>query len=98
MTFAGWGATLAGWYVTEIGRQPWLVTGVLRTADAVGPVGSTMVAGSLTLYLAVYAVLLAAYVAVLYRLARLGKTAPQGKPMFPVPAPEGPAAPQERPA
>jgi cytochrome d ubiquinol oxidase subunit I len=41
MTFAGWVATLAGWYVTEIGRQPWLVTGVLSTADAVGPVGAT---------------------------------------------------------
>jgi cytochrome d ubiquinol oxidase subunit I len=86
MTFAGWAATLAGWYVTEIGRQPWLVTGVLRTKDAVGPVGSAMVASSLTLYLAVYAVLLTAYIAVLYRLARLGKTAPEGKPMFPVPS------------
>lgn len=85
MTFAGWVATLAGWYVTEIGRQPWLVTGVLKTADAVGPVGSTMVAGSLTLYLTVYVVLLAAYIAVLYRLARLGKAAPEAKPMFPLP-------------
>ncbi len=36
-TFAGWVATLAGWLVTEIGRQPWLATGILRTADAVGP-------------------------------------------------------------
>ncbi|MBY4637724.1 cytochrome ubiquinol oxidase subunit I [Sphingopyxis sp. XHP0097] len=93
MTFSGWVATLAGWYVTEIGRQPWLVTGVLRTSEAVGPVGSAMVASSLTLYLAVYAVLLAAYVFVLYRLARLGSAAPQGKPMFPIPrAAEGPAA------
>jgi cytochrome d ubiquinol oxidase subunit I len=32
MTFSGWVATLAGWYTTEIGRQPWLVHGVLRTA------------------------------------------------------------------
>ena len=85
MTFSGWAATLAGWYVTEIGRQPWLVTGVLRTADAAGPVGATLIAGSLTLYLTVYAVLLAAYIAVLYRLARLGSAAPQGKPMFPLP-------------
>lgn len=99
MTFSGWVATLAGWYVTEIGRQPWLVTGVLTTADAVGPVGGAMVASSLTLYLAVYVVLLAAYVAVLYRLARLGKAARSDKPMFPLPtvAP-GPAAPQEEPA
>jgi len=31
MTFAGWVAVLAGWYTTEVGRQPWLATGVLRT-------------------------------------------------------------------
>ena len=37
MTFAGWIATVAGWYTTEIGRQPWLVSGVLRTADATAP-------------------------------------------------------------
>jgi cytochrome bd ubiquinol oxidase subunit I len=92
MTFSGWVATLAGWYVTEIGRQPWLVTGVLRTAEAVGPASAMMVASSLTLYLSVYAVLLAAYIAVLYRLARLGSAAPQGKPMFPLPGvAEGPA-------
>ncbi|MDZ3830720.1 MAG: cytochrome ubiquinol oxidase subunit I [Sphingopyxis sp.] len=99
MTFSGWLATLAGWYVTEIGRQPWLVSGVLRTADAVGPVGPGMVAGSLALYLTVYAVLLTAYIAVLYRLARLGKAAPQGKPMFPIPgAADATAAAQEKPA
>ena len=70
MTFAGWVATLAGWYVTEIGRQPWLVTGVLRTADAVAEVPAPMVGLSLTAYLAVYLVLLLAYVSVLFHLAR----------------------------
>jgi cytochrome d ubiquinol oxidase subunit I len=35
MALSGWVATLAGWYTTEIGRQPWLVSGVLMTADAV---------------------------------------------------------------
>jgi cytochrome d ubiquinol oxidase subunit I len=73
MTFAGWIATLAGWYVTEIGRQPWLVTGVLTTADAVGPVGPTAVASTLTMYLVLYAGLLTAYVATLYRLASKGR-------------------------
>ncbi len=34
MTFSGWVATLAGWYTTEIGRQPWLVHGVLSTSQA----------------------------------------------------------------
>lgn len=36
MTFSGWIAVLAGWYVTEIGRQPWVVDGLLRTADEIG--------------------------------------------------------------
>ncbi|GGA86541.1 cytochrome ubiquinol oxidase subunit I [Neiella marina] len=61
MTFSGWIATLAGWYVTEIGRQPWLVTGVLTTADAVTTVPNTSVATSLALYLTLYTVLIIAY-------------------------------------
>jgi cytochrome d ubiquinol oxidase subunit I len=74
MTFAGWVATLAGWYVTEIGRQPWLVHGVLRTAEAVGPVPAGQVALTLTMYLLLYAGLLTAYVVTLYRLAKKGET------------------------
>ncbi|MBY0339496.1 MAG: cytochrome ubiquinol oxidase subunit I [Acetobacteraceae bacterium] len=70
MTFSGWVATLAGWYVTEIGRQPWLVTGILRTGDAAGPIPAGTIGFSLALYLAVYAVLLAAYVGTLMHLAR----------------------------
>ena len=75
MTFAGWVATLAGWYVTEIGRQPWLVTGVLTTAQAAGAATGSMVAGSLLTYLALYAGLLLAYISVLFHLA--GKAAGQ---------------------
>ncbi len=70
MAFSGWVATLAGWYVTEIGRQPWLVHGVLTTADAVGPVSGGAVATTLILYLVTYALLLVAYVGVLYHMAR----------------------------
>ncbi|WP_028021606.1 cytochrome ubiquinol oxidase subunit I [Enterovibrio calviensis] len=70
MTFSGWVATLAGWYVTEIGRQPWLVNGVLRTSEAVTTVPSSHVMISLTLYLVVYAVLLVAYIRTLFYLAR----------------------------
>jgi len=69
MTFAGWVATVAGWYVSEIGRQPWLVKGVLLTADAVGPVSATPIAVSLTTYLLLYASLLVAYVSVIFYLA-----------------------------
>ncbi|MDP2803219.1 MAG: cytochrome ubiquinol oxidase subunit I [Phreatobacter sp.] len=72
MTFSGWLATLAGWYVTEIGRQPWLVTGVLRTSEAVSAVPAAMIAATLAAYLVVYVLLLAAYVATLFLLARKG--------------------------
>nr|WP_010133564.1 cytochrome ubiquinol oxidase subunit I [Microbulbifer agarilyticus] len=70
MTFSGWVATLAGWYVTEIGRQPWLVTGILKTADAVTKIPPANVGLSLTLYLTTYAVLMWAYIHTLKRMAR----------------------------
>jgi cytochrome bd ubiquinol oxidase subunit I len=71
MTYSGWVATIAGWYVTEIGRQPWLVTGVLRTRDAVGHVPQAHVALTLAAYIATYTFLLVAFVAALGHLARL---------------------------
>ncbi len=70
MTFAGWIATLAGWYTTEVGRQPWLVTGVLRTAEAASAVPAPMIASTLFGYLALYLALGAAYVHTLFYLAR----------------------------
>jgi cytochrome d ubiquinol oxidase subunit I len=54
-------AVLAGWTVTEIGRQPYVVYGHLRTADAISPVAAPAVFGSLLLFVAVYAVLLTAF-------------------------------------
>ncbi len=72
MTFAGWVATLSGWYVTEIGRQPWLVSGVLTTAQAASTVPGGMIAATLAMYLAIYAVLIAAYISVLFHLAGKG--------------------------
>jgi cytochrome d ubiquinol oxidase subunit I len=69
MTFAGWVSTLAGWYVTEIGRQPFLVYGLLRTADLVGSHASGMVLSTLVAYLALYVFLLASYVLVLMYMA-----------------------------
>jgi cytochrome d ubiquinol oxidase subunit I len=69
-TFAGWIATLAGWLVTEIGRQPWLVTGVLRTADAVGPASGAQLGSSLTAYVLTYSALLLAYMVTLTHMAR----------------------------
>jgi cytochrome bd ubiquinol oxidase subunit I len=72
MTFAGWIATLSGWYVTEIGRQPWLVTGVLTTAQAASKVTAGMIGTTLAMYLATYVVLIAAYISVLFHLANKG--------------------------
>ena len=70
MTFSGWVATLAGWYVTEIGRQPFLVYGLLRTADLVADHPPAMVLSTLIAYLLVYAGLLLAYVLVLMYMAQ----------------------------
>ena len=70
MTFSGWIATLAGWYVTEIGRQPYLVTGILKTADAVTQLPASNVGISLACYLILYALLLTAYIRTLFVMAR----------------------------
>ena len=70
MTFAGWVALIAGWYVTEIGRQPWLVQGVLTAADAASKVPASNIAFTLVMYLSLYVVLLTSYVGVLFYLAR----------------------------
>ena len=47
-------ALLAGWITTEVGRQPWVVYGVLRTADAVSPLSSQQVGTSLLVFVIVY--------------------------------------------
>ena len=70
MTFSGWVATIAGWYVTEIGRQPYLVQGLLLTKDAVADVPAPMVGTTLAAYLTVYVVLLTAFIATVFHLAR----------------------------
>jgi cytochrome d ubiquinol oxidase subunit I len=71
-TFSGWIATLCGWLVTEIGRQPWLVTGILKTADAAGSVGEAQLGASLTGYVITYALMFTAYMVVLTHLAGKG--------------------------
>ncbi len=71
-TFSGWIATLAGWIVTEVGRQPWLVYGVLRTADAVGHISGAELGASLTGYVLTYSLMLLAYFVVLTHMAGKG--------------------------
>jgi cytochrome bd ubiquinol oxidase subunit I len=82
-TFAGWVATLAGWLVTEIGRQPWLVSGILRTADAVGPASGARLGASLTAYVLTYTALLLAYMVTLTHMARSeSRRSPVPEPQF----------------
>ncbi|HEY6353100.1 MAG TPA: cytochrome ubiquinol oxidase subunit I [Burkholderiaceae bacterium] len=78
MTFAGWVATVAGWYVTEIGRQPFIVYGLLRTAEVASTIGAPLIALTLTLYVAVYAALVLAYVGVLKYMAEKPEEAMAG--------------------
>jgi cytochrome d ubiquinol oxidase subunit I len=69
MSFSGWLATLAGWYVTEIGRQPWLVTGVLSVKDAATDIAPANVGLSLVMYLILYVVLMIAYLHTIFTMA-----------------------------
>jgi cytochrome d ubiquinol oxidase subunit I len=70
---AGFIAVIAGWVVTEVGRQPWVVQGLLRTRDAVTPSLTTAnVATSLAMYVIVYLVIFGAGLFYMARLARRG--------------------------
>jgi len=73
-TFIGWVAVLAGWIVTEVGRQPYLVYGVITVAETASEVPAADIALSLAGYAFVYAVVLLAYVVVLTGMA-LNETA-----------------------
>jgi cytochrome d ubiquinol oxidase subunit I len=70
MTFAGWLATLAGWYVTEIGRQPYLVYGLLLARDAASRTPAPLIGLSLGMYLSLYVFLIVSFVTVVFHLAR----------------------------
>ncbi len=69
MSFSGWVATLSGWYVTEIGRQPFMVFGLLRVDEVASGVPSAMIALTLALYVTVYSALIVAYVGVVKYMA-----------------------------
>jgi cytochrome d ubiquinol oxidase subunit I len=61
MTFSGWVAVLAGWYVTEIGRQPWVVYGMMRVSEALTPsLSGAMALTTLVGYIVVYSVVFGA--------------------------------------
>lgn len=73
LTLSGFVAILAGWYVVEIGRQPYVVYGLLRTADAVSPtLAAASVMTSLIVYALVYAIVFGSGVWYLRKLIRKG--------------------------
>jgi cytochrome d ubiquinol oxidase subunit I len=83
MAPAGVVATLGGWYTAEIGRQPWVITGLLRTADAVSPVPAATLLTTLIAFVCVYAVFFGAFLVFTLRLIRRG---PVGLPAHALPS------------
>jgi cytochrome d ubiquinol oxidase subunit I len=68
-------ATLTGWFTAEVGRQPWTVHGLLRTADALTPFLTTRAAAiSLVVFCAIYTFIFSFGVFYIYRLLRAGPT------------------------
>jgi cytochrome d ubiquinol oxidase subunit I len=70
----GFVAVISGWVVAEVGRQPYTVYGVLRTADSVSPVSAAQVATSLLVFMIVYAIIFTAGVIYMARIATRGFT------------------------
>jgi cytochrome d ubiquinol oxidase subunit I len=71
MTPAGFVALLCGWFVTEVGRQPWTAYGVIRTGESVSPVLGPYVGLSLLAFIIVYSLLFGA--ATYYILRQIAK-------------------------
>jgi cytochrome d ubiquinol oxidase subunit I len=72
---AGFVAVLAGWFTAEIGRQPYTVQGLLRTADSASPVTAGAVGTSLIVFMFVYAIVFSAGMLYMARLAIKGPVA-----------------------
>jgi cytochrome d ubiquinol oxidase subunit I len=76
---AGLVAILAGWYTTEIGRQPWIVYGLMRTADAASPQHSAGQVGfTLAMFVLVYFVVFGAGTAYGLRIIAKGPMSDEG--------------------
>jgi cytochrome d ubiquinol oxidase subunit I len=72
--WAGFVAVIAGWVVTESGRQPWLVYGILRTADATSPVPGGSILTTLALFVVVYGIIFSMGIYYINRLIHTGPT------------------------
>ena len=86
---SGFVAVLAGWIVAEVGRQPYTVYGLLRTADSVSPVSAEQVALSLLVFIIVYAIVFTAGVFYIWRIAAQGPASDtKPPPAAPAPTPD----------
>ena len=72
LTPSGFICVLAGWFVTEVGRQPWIVQDALRTAEALSPVGPGPVAISLAAFVTIYVFIFGAGIYYILRLISKG--------------------------
>ncbi|WP_017939770.1 cytochrome ubiquinol oxidase subunit I [Zestomonas thermotolerans] len=87
---AGLLAILAGWFTTEVGRQPWVVYGLLRTADAVSGHGALQMGVTLALFVVVYCAIFGVGISYVLRLVRKGPVSAEGR----LPSPGGPGQPR----
>ena len=76
----GFVAVIAGWVVTESGRQPWIIYGTMRTADGISPVPGTSVAATLAMFVGVYGVVFSMGIYYINRLIAKGPLAAAGVP------------------
>jgi cytochrome d ubiquinol oxidase subunit I len=83
---AGFIAILAGWWVTETGRQPWLAHGILRTADAASPVSAEAVLTTLVLFVIVYSIVFSMGIYYINRLIEKGPVGAAVEPSGGVPS------------
>src|SRR6266545_7016765 len=72
----GFVAIIAGWLVTESGRQPWIVQGIMRTADATSPIPAAAIGTTLALFVLVYGVVFSVGIYYINRLIVRGMPAP----------------------
>jgi cytochrome d ubiquinol oxidase subunit I len=80
---SGFAAVLAGWVTTEVGRQPYVAYGVMRTSEALAPVSAAQVATSLAVFLIAYAIVFTAGAIYILRLINTGPEADHAAPAAP---------------
>lgn len=100
-------AVLAGWVTTEVGRQPWTITGLMRTADSASPLAAPAVAASLVAFVVIYFVVFGAGGAYILKLMAKAPVAHEPPPpnipmrtagVTPAPAIQGDTEQEETPA